>query len=136
LKRATRKPEDHLPARPPRKSGKRGIGPLEPDEKTRSAEPREAELLSDANKKRGKMSRLPGMEDQEIEALDDKAREYANLRDDRMHLTREEVKAQAELLALMKANKKEIYKHDGLEIKIVIEKEKVKVKIKKDDDED
>jgi hypothetical protein len=136
LKRATRKPEDHLPARPPRKSGKRGIGPLEPDEKTRSAEPREAELLSDANKKRGKTGRLPGMEDPQIEELEDGAREYANIRDDRMKLTTAEVDAKAELLSLMKKHKKETYNHDGVEVKLVHEKESVKVRIKKDKDED
>ena len=127
----TKRPEEHLPAKAPKRTGKKGIGPKPDPEEVK----RKPELLSEANKQRGKTSRLPGMEDPEIEELEDAAREYANLRDDRMHLTTEEVKAQATLLGLMKKHKKEVYKHDNVEVRVVIEKEKVKVKIKKDKDD-
>jgi len=124
-----KKPEDHLPTKAPRKSGKRGIGP-KPDEEDGK------ELLSDANKRRGKTGRLPGLEDPAIEELEDTARDYANLRDDRMHLTTKEVEAKETLLGLMKKHKKETYNHDGIEVKITHEKESVKVRIKKEKDED
>jgi hypothetical protein len=135
----TKKPEDHLPAKAPKRTGKKGIGPL--DEKQAEefalkpdppAEKKKPELLSEANKKRGKTTRLPGMEDAEIEALEDAAKEYANVRDDRMNLTREESSLKETLLELMKKHKKEVYRHDGVEVKIVHEEETVRVKILKD----
>ena len=77
---------------------------------------------------RGKQGRL--IEDSAILDLEDAAKEYANTRDDRMALLETEV----ELLELMKKNKKEVYKRDGIEIRIAHEKETVKVKVKKDDE--
>lgn len=125
-----RKPEDTLPKHKPKQTGKKGIGPKEDEE----APKHKPELLSDANKKRGKTSRLPGMEDPEIEELEDAAREYANIRDDRMKLTTAEVDTKGTLLVLMKKHKKETYNHDGVEVKITHEKENVKVRIKKEKD--
>jgi hypothetical protein len=133
----TKTPEDHLPKRAPKKTGKAGIKALEVDEKTKSAEPGEhkPELLSDANKKKGKKNpRLPGMEDAEIEELEEAAEEYADIRDQRQELTVEEVRLKKELLDLMHANKKTEYNHNGVSIKVVVESEKVKVRIKKDED--
>lgn len=123
--------QDHLPKKAPKRSGKKGIGPLE-DGKMAAAEPHEPELLSEANKKRGKTKRLPGLEDSEIEELEDSAREYANLRDDRMNLLKQEVAMKDSLLALMKKHSKRLYKHDGVEVKIVHEEETVRVKILKE----
>lgn len=109
--------EDHLPKRAPKKSGKRGIGPAhDPDH--------------------GKTSRLPGMEDAAIEDLENAAREYANLRDNRLQVLKDEVAVKEDLLLLMKSHHKEKYTHDGIEIRLVHEKENVKVKIKKDEDSD
>jgi hypothetical protein len=119
-----KKVEDYLPKHKPKQTGRKGIGPKEDDHKP--------ELLSEANKKRGKTSRLPGMEDPEIEELEDAAREYANIRDDRMKLTSSEVETKDVLLSLMKKHKKESYNHDGVEVKMVHEKETVKVRIKKE----
>ena len=137
-----KRPEDHLPAKAPKKSGKRGIGPLDPEKDFSEPvkqepvpEKSKPELLSEANKKRGKTKRLPGMEDAEIEALEDAAKEYANVRDDRMNLTREESGLKETLLELMKKHKKEVYRHDGVEVKIVHEEETVRVKILKEKDE-
>ena len=137
-----KKPKDHhLPTRAPKRTGKKGVGPLDPKEdfevpvKVEPAEEKhKPELLSETNKKRGKNKRLPGMEDAEIEDLEDAAREYANVRDDRMNLTREESSMKEKLLALMKKHKKEKYLHDGVEIKLVHEEETVKVRIIKEKD--
>ena len=132
----SKKPEDHLPKKAPKKTGRKGIGPLDPEKDFDQPvkKERQPELLSEANKKRGKTSRLPTMEDSEIEELEDAAREYANVRDDRMNLTREESSMKEQLLALMKKHKKEKYLHDGVEVKLVHEEETVKVRIIKDKD--
>ena len=123
-----KKPEDHLPKKAPKKTGKKGIGPLD-DEATKLTALK-PEPSSD--RKRGKTTRLPGMEDAEIEELEDAAREYANVRDDRISLTREESSMKETLLGLMKKHKKEKYVHDGVEVKLVHEEETVKVRIIKD----
>ena len=77
---------------------------------------------------------LPGMEDREIEALEEKALEYAKLRDRRMGLLEKEVAVKAELLSMMKQRHKERYSHDGITI-TVEEEETVKVKVRQKDEE-
>jgi hypothetical protein len=73
---------------------------------------------------------LPGMEDGKVEVLEDKALEYAEVRDQRISLSQQEGELKAELLGLMKAQKREHYVHENVEIHIVHEKENVKVKVK------
>ena len=85
---------------------------------------------------RPKQQRLPGTEDAKIDALEDAAEEYARIRDERVALSAEEVELKGKLLDLMKANKKENYVRDGIEIHIVHEEETVKVKIKKQDSDE
>ena len=89
----------------------------------------------DAAAKPAKQKRLPGLEDAPIEELESAARDYASARDRRMMLLNEEVDLKDTLLRLMRANNKETYHHDGIEIRVVREAEKVKVKVS-DDDED
>ena len=130
-----------LPTKAPKRSGKRGIGPA-PDPAEESPAPaasapasHKPELLADANKKRGpKQSRLPSMEDPEIEALEEAAEDYADIRDQRQELTVEEVRLKTELLDLMHSHKKTEYNHNGVNIKVIIESEKVRVRIKKEKD--
>src|SRR5579863_2384674 len=88
-----------------------------------------------AAKKKARQKDLPGMETREIKELDDAALEYAEIRDERQALTRQEVAAKDKLLGLMHKLKKSDYIAPGgaIEIHVVIEKEKVKVKIKKVD---
>lgn len=112
------KNKPQLPKHAPRRSGKRGIGPKpEPDEK----------------EKKPKQGRLPTMEDPEIEELENSAEEYADFRDQRMELTKEETRCKTELLALMKKHGRTSYVHDGYDIKVIVESEKLKVRIKKED---
>ena len=116
---------------PPRKSGKRGIGPKpELDEL-----PADAEVLEtpDTPRKKPRQARLPQMEDPQIEELEGSAENYADIRDQRMELTKEETRLKDELLGLMKKHGKTSYVHDGYDIKVVVESEKVKVRIKKED---
>lgn len=75
------------------------------------------------------------MEDAAIQALEDKALEYAEIRDQRIALSGQEGELKKELLALMKANKRTHYQHNNILIDIVHEEENVKVKIKAADEE-
>lgn len=72
---------------------------------------------------------LPGLEEREIQELEDKAYEYKKIRDKRQDLTRREVEFKTDLLVLMKKYKKRDYDHDGVEIHVVTEQETVKVTI-------
>ncbi len=84
-----------------------------------------------------KSDRLPGMEEPEIEELEQAAKIYAKLRDKRQALTMQEVELKTKLLALMKKYKKTEYVHNKVSISVVVEEETVKVRIQKDkDDED
>jgi hypothetical protein len=78
-----------------------------------------------------KNRRLPGVSDAEIEALQDKAREYADIRDQRQALTTQEVNLKGELLKLMKKHHKEEYEYEDVQVKLVHEEETVKVRIRK-----
>ena len=112
------KHHDKLPKTAPKRTGKSGIGPVDEPEKLKT--PRQ--------------TRLPTMEDAELSDLEDAAREYANVLDDRMHLTRSETDMKDKLLALMKKHSKITYRHDDVEIRVVHTDETVKVKILKDKD--
>lgn len=130
-----------LPAKAPKKTGRKGIGP-KPDpidpvkdfETPAKQEPQGSALLEEAKAKRGpKQGRLPTMEDPAIEELEDSAEEYVDIRDQRMELTREESRLKEELLGLMHKHNKTTYIHEGVEIKVIVESEKLRVRIKKED---
>ena len=104
---------------PPKRSGKRGIGPKE-DAALEVVKPAQA--------------RLPEMDDPEIEELERLAESYAKIRDERQALTSEEVRLKNTLLAVMHSYKRTSYVHAGIEIKIVFEKEKVKVRVSREKD--
>lgn len=74
---------------------------------------------------------LNGMEDREIKPLQDAAREYAEIRDQRQQLTAKEVELKSKVLSLMKRHKRDHYEFDGVEIELVTESETVKVRIRK-----
>jgi hypothetical protein len=83
-----------------------------------------------------KQKALPGMEDHAIKPLENIAAEYAEIRDKRMELTREEHDLKANALKLMKKYGKTLYKHGGVTIQVVEGEPDVKVKIKKPGDEE
>src|SRR5689334_6127836 len=106
--------EKHLPSVAPKKTGKRGVRPVDyenPDPLPDLAEPEPptsaevAEFLDGVGATREKRKekvkkpevvppqeqRLPGMEDAAIEELEDSAKRYAQIRDKRMALTEQEV---------------------------------------------
>ena len=85
-------------------------------------------------KKKPRQARLPQMEDPEIEELESSAEDYADIRDQRMELTKEETRLKTELLGLMKKHGRTTYVHDGYDIRVIVESEKLKVKVTKDKD--
>lgn len=73
--------------------------------------------------------RLPGMEDAGIAELEKLAEKYADVRDQRMVLTKREAEMNADLLALMKKHGKTEYHHDEVHCWIKAKDERVKVKL-------
>jgi hypothetical protein len=121
--------KSHLPKVAPKRTGKRLPRPEDPEDvKNGAAE--EAELLTVPRQKK-----LPTMEDNRLEDLEDTALRYAEIRDERQALTRREVDAKDVLHTLMRRHEKVLYRVETMEIKIVAKDETVKVKILKDKDE-
>lgn len=81
--------------------------------------------------KKGRQKRLPGMADAKLEALHDAALSYAEVRDQRQALTKQEVDLKGSLLTLMHKHKKDHYEYKGVTVDLVAEKETVKVRVKK-----
>jgi hypothetical protein len=72
---------------------------------------------------------LPGMEDGAIAVLEELAEEYAETRDRRMALNAEEVDLKARVLREMQRLGRQLYKRNGIEIKVVTGEDDVKVKV-------
>lgn len=79
---------------------------------------------------------LPGTEDRAIQPLEDVAASYADVRDRRIALNAEEHELKVHALKLMHKFDKTIYRHNGIEIRIVEGEEDVKVKVKKAGDDE
>jgi hypothetical protein len=79
---------------------------------------------------------LPGMEDRAIKPLEDVAASYADVRDQRIALNKTEAELKKTALTLMHKYDKTIYRHAGIEIRVVPGEEDVKVKIRKETDDD
>lgn len=73
--------------------------------------------------------RLPGMEDAGIPALEKVAEEYADVRDQRISLSKREGEMQDDLLALMRKHNKPEYHHEDVHVWVKATEMKVKVKI-------
>lgn len=76
-----------------------------------------------------RQSALPGLEDRAISELQDAALSYAEVRDERMELTKQESDQKALVLAVMKKHGKTHYAHGNVIVDLVPEDVKVKVKI-------
>lgn len=79
---------------------------------------------------------IPGMEDTKIASIENKAFDYAELRDERVALSAKEVELKKKLIEAMHNAGKDVYKRNGVSVKLTIEKEGVKVRVKEDDNED
>jgi hypothetical protein len=75
--------------------------------------------------------RLPEMEDSAIAELDAIAVEYAEIRDQRMGLTRDEVQLKANALRAMKKHGRTVYRHAGIKIMVTPGEEQIKVSVTK-----
>ena len=112
--------------------------------KKKAAKKKPAKKASKAHEKKARPARgpkprnapLPGMEDARIQELEDAGELYAEIRDRRMELNKEESDLKATILRLMHKHGKVIYKHEAIEIRITSADEDVKVKIRKAKDDD
>lgn len=118
MAKAARKHTASLPNKPPKKTGRRGIGP----------KPDPADMPD-------KQTELPGMENRHIEEIEDAARNYARIRDRRMALTLQEHDLKELLHQVMKRHDKTVYRVAEMEVKIVAKEETVKVKLTDPDKE-
>ena len=73
---------------------------------------------------------LPGMEDARIQPLENVAASYADIRDQRIALNKDEHALKTLALSLMKKYGKSLYRHEGIEIRVIPGEEDIKVKIK------
>lgn len=92
-----------------------------------------------AKKKAGKLPRqqqLPGVEDRKIAAIENLAMDYAEIRDQRQELNKEEAKLKQGLIDLMHSKKLKEYKRGNISVKLKIEEETVKVRVRDEDDID
>lgn len=78
-----------------------------------------------------KQQSLPGMEDTAIPEIENAAEAYAEIRDRRMALTKQETEARDTVLSAMKKHGKRTYRHGEIDAEITVEQEKLKVKIHK-----
>jgi hypothetical protein len=81
-----------------------------------------------------KQDELPGIE-RKLKDLHEAAMDYAEIRDQRQELNRQEAVLKAKLLGLMKKHGKEDYEFEGVHIWTEIEEETVRVRIRKMDEE-
>lgn len=82
---------------------------------------------------KGKQGRLI---ESKLDDLQDLAQQYADVRDQRVALTTDEVRLKGELLEAMHKHKLKDYVYEGVEIHIITESETIKVKIRKPSDEE
>lgn len=75
------------------------------------------------------------IDDRAIKPLEDIAESYADVRDRRMELNKEEAELKQHALQLMHKYDKTIYRRNGVEIRIVPGEDDVKVRIKKPGEE-
>src|ERR1035438_1794730 len=85
--------------------------------------------------KSARQDRLPGMADAKIQALHNAAMDYADIRDQRQALTKQEVDLKEKLIGLMHAHKKTVYDYNGVHIELIVEEETVRVRVRSEDDE-
>lgn len=76
------------------------------------------------------------MEDSAIAPLEQVAARYAEIRDERQALTREESSLKQSAMSLMKQYGKTHYKRDGIEITVLHGEDDIKVKVAKIDETD
>lgn len=79
---------------------------------------------------------LPGMDDRALGDLEQIALDYADVRDDRMALTKSESELKQQAIALLKKHHKTHYRRGGIELTLVPGEDTLRVRVKRDDDAD
>lgn len=77
---------------------------------------------------------IPGIEDARIAAIEKRAWDYAELRDQRLALLESEVEVKKKLIEAMHKAGKEEYKRNGITVQLTVEKEGVKVRLKSEEE--
>mgnify|MGYP001565495585 CR=1 FL=1 len=72
--------------------------------------------------------RLPGMEDEVLEAIERLAAVYEVLRDERIAANKPEKKAKQDLIVAMKMAGKQHYRRGDLDVQLTVEKESIHVR--------
>lgn len=131
----------HLPAKAPKRTGKRGIGPkddplegltttIKAVRASGVAEIRGEKVTEPKEPKKPRQARLPQMEEPAIEALEALAESYdESMKEGWAHLEKADVAKKA-LLAEMEKLGKTKYVHGRIEIEIKPEGKKIKIKVK------
>lgn len=91
--------------------------------------------VNNTRSSRPRQQDLPGTEDRAIKPLEDVAEAYADLRDRRIELNREEAELKVHVKKLMHKYDKTIYRREGIEIRLIDGEEDVKVKVRKPGDD-
>lgn len=102
----------------------------------------DVQSIDEAAPKRGRgrprkaeQTEIPGTEFVTVPEIDDAAKNYVRIRDERMELTEDEVAASAKLLGLMKKHELTIYPlSDGRRVEIKHGDDKVKVRGSRSDE--
>ena len=84
--------------------------------------------------RRPKQPPLDGMDNPRIADLDQAAEAYADIRDQRIALNREEHQLKEQTLELMHKWKRVIYRHDGIDIRVIHGADDLKVKVTREED--
>lgn len=100
----------------------------------RRLEKKEAKKRSH-HKKIPRQTPLPGIGDEKIAAIENAALDYAELRDQRQEIGRQEVELKKKLIDLMHKKEMKEYKRNGISVKLTVEEEGVKVRVKESEDD-
>lgn len=134
--KAHKKEKQQTASRKPTSARSHSLAPGDSDDRTQAEKDEQAELAGTERKSTPRQADLPGMEDRLLPELEEGARAYAEIRDQRMALNKQESELKANLLMLMKKHEKETYRHGDVEIRIVHEEETIKVKVKAEQEDD
>jgi hypothetical protein len=78
---------------------------------------------------------LPGVDHRNLADIEAVALDYAEVRDRRMALTKDEAALKQQIIGLLKHHKKTTYRREGLELAIVPGEERLRVRVTRADNE-
>lgn len=87
-------------------------------------------------KREPKQKRIPGMEDNAIQDLEEAAIAHVELRSEIVKVRDQLHESETRLASLLKANGKTVYRRDGIRLKLRKSRESVSVQVKRHDEEE